>query len=170
MKTVFQTNIRTSLLVLFFSFVLFSPRIVHAIDYNVSNGIYYNNFNQITARNNSGYGYIDSYSGSVDLSGVYWADAIERVAFYTSSVRNVRIPSNITSVGYFAFSKCQYLERVLLESPTCIFNHNTWDGLKCPFDETTCVMYVPEGTGDYFRSQRLCGNVTIIDGFSASGQ
>lgn len=163
--------------ILFFCLVsVLSPRLLKA-SCQVNNGIYNDiNGTWITYNSNisaSNYEYY-SYSGIVDLSCLSSAITINHHAFYKCSVTNVRIPSNISTIGGLAFSNCKDLKRVLLESPSCTFdkydvNSSYWQSTyKYPFDGTTCILYVPEGTGDYYRSQQTDGNVTIIDGFNAS--
>lgn len=143
------------------------------------NGIYIdiNNKTKITYNSNlsaSNYEYY-SYSGIVDLSCLGSANTIDHHAFYKCSVTNVRIPSNISTIGGLAFSNCKDLKRVLLESPSCTFepydvSSSYWQtSYRYPFEGTNCIVYVPEGTGDYYRSQEIGGTLTIIDGFTAAG-
>lgn len=160
---------RSCALLLVFSLSLLFPCLLQAYC-EVNNGIYNDiNGTWITYNSNisaSNYEYY-SYTGIVDLSGITTANTIVHHAFYKCSITNVRIPNNIISIGGLAFGSCKKLKRILIESPSCVFEKIY--SSSYPFEGTTCTLYVPEGSGDYYRSQASGGNLTIVDSFSAAG-
>ena len=164
MKTIFKNNNRFHVLLivcslaLLFPFSLYASCQVNNGIYNDHNGTYITYNSNISAQNYLYY----SYNGIVDLSGIRTANRIYHYSFYKCYVTNVRIPSNITSIEQYAFYGCSELKRILLESPTCDFGSNIFSW------SNSTILYVPEGYRDYYRNKGL--GVTIIDGFSASGQ
>lgn len=106
---------------------------------------------------------------TITYEGVtYTVTSIGNAAFENNTnLTDVTIPSTITSIGESAFAGCSYLKSITVNSTTPIAfssasrtrgGSNVFEGV----DKNTCILYVPEGCVEVYKSAPVWGEFTNI--------
>ena len=112
--------------------------------------------------------YADEYSGNIVIpesvlygGQTYKVTSIGSCAFYDcTGVTSVTIPNSVTSIGTMAFAGCSSLTSIYVEAidPPKLELYWVFDGV----DENKCVLYVPKGCVDKYRSEMIWGSFKNI--------
>ena len=106
---------------------------------------------------------------TITYEGVtYTVTSIGNAAFENNTnLTDVTIPSTITSIGESAFAGCSNLKSITVNSTTPIAfssasrtrgGSNVFEGV----DKNTCILYVPEGCVEVYKSAPIWGEFTNI--------
>jgi hypothetical protein len=102
-----------------------------------------------------------AFIGCLNLSNIIISNSIVRIGALAfgncESLKTITIPKSVTSIGRLAFYYCYSLEELHCNSdkPIHLENISTLNDLFYNNNKTTCVLYVPKGSKEAYRSAKL---------------